>query len=70
MTARVGPSVELTYDDVDADTKRILSAIVDQLPPEAKIRRTPTEAELRRTYPANYKGDPTREIDRRPGFDI
>jgi putative phosphoserine phosphatase/1-acylglycerol-3-phosphate O-acyltransferase len=69
VTARVGPPVKLTYDDVDADTKRIMSAIVDQLPPEARVRRTPTEAELRRTYPANYRGAPDRELHRRPGFD-
>jgi putative phosphoserine phosphatase/1-acylglycerol-3-phosphate O-acyltransferase len=70
VTARVGPPVELAHDDVDADTKRILAAIVDQLPPEARERRTPSEDELRRTYPANYRGDPDREVDRRPGFDI
>jgi putative phosphoserine phosphatase/1-acylglycerol-3-phosphate O-acyltransferase len=69
VTVRVGPPVELNYDDVDADTKRVMAAIVDQLPPEARQRRTPTEEELRRTYPANYRGDPDREIDRRPGFD-
>jgi putative phosphoserine phosphatase/1-acylglycerol-3-phosphate O-acyltransferase len=69
VTARIGPAVALTYDDPDADTKRIMAALVDQLPPEARERRTPTEDELRRTYPANYKGDPEREIDRRPGFD-
>ena len=43
VTARVGPPVELAYDDVDADTQRIMSAIVDLLPPEARLRRTPTE---------------------------
>lgn len=69
VTIRVGPPVSLAYDDVDADTKRIMSAIVDQLPPEARIRRVPTEAELRLTYPANYKGDPDGELSRRPGFD-
>jgi hypothetical protein len=69
VTARIGPPVALTYDDPDADTKRIMAALVDQLPPEARERRNPTEEELRRTYPANYKGDPEREIDRRPGFD-
>jgi putative phosphoserine phosphatase/1-acylglycerol-3-phosphate O-acyltransferase len=69
VTAVVGPPVELAYDDVDTDTKRIMSAIVELLPPEARIRRTPTDEELRLTYPANYRGDPAREIDRRPGFD-
>jgi putative phosphoserine phosphatase/1-acylglycerol-3-phosphate O-acyltransferase len=70
VTVKVGPPVALTHDDVDADTKRIMAAIVDLLPPEARVRRTPTEEELRRTYPANYRGDPDRELDRRPGFDV
>jgi putative phosphoserine phosphatase/1-acylglycerol-3-phosphate O-acyltransferase len=69
VTAQIGPPVRLRYDDVDADTRRIMEAIVDQLPVEARVRRTPTEAELRRTYPANYRGDPARELSRRPGFD-
>lgn len=69
VTATIGPPVELSYDDVDADTTRIMRAIVDQLPPEARVRRTPTERELRRTYPANYRGDPAAELQRRPGFD-
>jgi putative phosphoserine phosphatase / 1-acylglycerol-3-phosphate O-acyltransferase len=70
VTAEVGPPVALAYDDIDADTKRILTAIVDLLPPEARVRRTPTVEELRLTYPANYKGDPARELERRPGFDV
>jgi hypothetical protein len=69
VTARIGPPVPLAYDDVDDDTRRIMAAIVDQLPAEARVRRIPTERELRRTYPANYKGDPDRELQRRPGFD-
>jgi putative phosphoserine phosphatase/1-acylglycerol-3-phosphate O-acyltransferase len=69
VSATVGPPVELAFDDVDADTKRIMAAIVDLLPPEARQRRTPTERELRRTFPANYKGDPDLELQRRPGFD-
>ncbi len=69
VTARVGPPVALTYDDPDTDTKRIMTAIVDLLPPEARERRVPTEEELRRAYPPGYRGDPTREIERRPGSD-
>jgi putative phosphoserine phosphatase/1-acylglycerol-3-phosphate O-acyltransferase len=70
VTVRIGPPVDLTYDDPDTDTKRIMSAITDLLPPEAHERRTPTEEELRRTYPAGYRGDPTRETERRPGHDV
>jgi putative phosphoserine phosphatase/1-acylglycerol-3-phosphate O-acyltransferase len=69
VTARVGPPVALAHDDVDADTQRIMSAIAGLLPPEARVRRTPTDEELRRTFPANYRGDPARETQRRPGRD-
>jgi putative phosphoserine phosphatase/1-acylglycerol-3-phosphate O-acyltransferase len=69
ITVRVGPPVELEYMDVDTDTKRIMAAIVDQLPDEARIRREPTEAELARTFPPGYKGDPSQELTRRPGTD-
>jgi putative phosphoserine phosphatase / 1-acylglycerol-3-phosphate O-acyltransferase len=67
VTVQVGPPVALRYDDADTDTKRIMSAITDLLPPEAHQRRTPTDAELRRTYPPGYRGDPARETKRRPG---
>jgi putative phosphoserine phosphatase/1-acylglycerol-3-phosphate O-acyltransferase len=70
VTVRIGPPVALTSDDADTDTKRIMAAITDLLPPEAHERRTPTEAELRRTYPPGYRGDPARETERRPGRDI
>jgi putative phosphoserine phosphatase/1-acylglycerol-3-phosphate O-acyltransferase len=69
VTAKVGPPVDLTYDDVDEDTRRIMRAIVELLPPEARERRTPTPEELAATYPPGYKGDPTREGERRPGTD-
>jgi putative phosphoserine phosphatase / 1-acylglycerol-3-phosphate O-acyltransferase len=70
VIVRLGPPVVLTYDDPDTDTKRIMSAIMDLLPPEARERRTPTDAEIRRTYPPGYRGDPDRESERRPGRDI
>jgi len=69
ITVRVGEPVELRYRSLDADTKRIMSAIVDLLPPEARIEHTPTEEELALTYPPGYDGDPNRESDRRPGTD-
>jgi putative phosphoserine phosphatase / 1-acylglycerol-3-phosphate O-acyltransferase len=69
VTVRIGAPVSLAHDDPDTDTKAIMTAITDQLPPEAHERRTPTEAELRRTYPSGYRGDPTRETTRRPGLD-
>ena len=70
VTVRAGPEVELFHQDPDEDTKRIMSAISDLLPPEAHSRRTPTADELARTYPAGYRGDPKREPDRRPGTDV
>jgi putative phosphoserine phosphatase/1-acylglycerol-3-phosphate O-acyltransferase len=52
VRVRVGPPVDLGYDDVDADTKRIMAAIMDLLPPEAHVRRQPTAEELARSYPS------------------
>jgi putative phosphoserine phosphatase/1-acylglycerol-3-phosphate O-acyltransferase len=69
VRVRVGDPVTLRYRSLDADTKRIMAALVAQLPPEARIRRTPTEEELLATYPGGYKGDPNRELARRPGTD-
>jgi putative phosphoserine phosphatase/1-acylglycerol-3-phosphate O-acyltransferase len=74
---RVGPPVEgleLLPDDAsaDADTRRIMAAIVEQLPPEATIRRTPTEEELARTYPSGRipeETDDEHKTTRRPGSD-
>ena len=65
----VGTPVQLSYADADADTVAIMSAISALLPPEGREYREPTEEELRRSYPSNYKGDPNAEDDRRPGTD-
>jgi putative phosphoserine phosphatase/1-acylglycerol-3-phosphate O-acyltransferase len=46
VRVRIGPPVALTLDDPRADIQRIMAAIVDQLPPEARERRQPTEAEI------------------------
>ena len=54
-------------DDLDADTQRIMDAIVDLLPPEAKVRREPTPEELARTLPSGFKGDADRASQHRPG---
>lgn len=48
---RVGEPVELKYRSPVADTRRIMAAISECLPPEASAKRVPTEEELRRTYP-------------------
>jgi putative phosphoserine phosphatase/1-acylglycerol-3-phosphate O-acyltransferase len=69
VTASVGPPVELKGRSLDADTKRIMQAIVKQLPPEARLPHDPTPEELAATYPPGYRGDPTKESTRRPGTD-
>jgi putative phosphoserine phosphatase/1-acylglycerol-3-phosphate O-acyltransferase len=58
----------ITGEDLDADTKKIMKAITKQLPKEAREKRTPTEEELRRSYPGG-KVAKTKEEDRRPGSD-
>ena len=69
ITIRFGPPVEgLTGASPDADTKKIMKAITALLPAEARKRRTPTEEELRRTYPGGKVKD-TDEDARRPGRD-
>lgn len=65
----VGAPVQLSYTDPDADTQLIMDAISALLPPEGRVYREPSEEELRRSYPSNYRGDPDSEEDRRPGLD-
>jgi putative phosphoserine phosphatase/1-acylglycerol-3-phosphate O-acyltransferase len=69
VRARVGPPVELKYRSANADTERIMAALVDLLPATARVRHEPTPEELARTLPASYQGDPDAELDRRPGVD-
>ena len=69
VAATVGPPVDLKYRSAGADTKKIMKALSALLPPEARVRRTPTPEELALTYPAGYHGDPEAELDRRPGTD-
>jgi putative phosphoserine phosphatase / 1-acylglycerol-3-phosphate O-acyltransferase len=66
---RVGEPMALAGVDVQADTDRMMAAIVDLLPDEARQWREPTAEELARTYPAGYHGDPGGENERRPGSD-
>ena len=54
VTIRVGDPVELKYRSAQADTRRIMAAIVDLLPPEARRRHEPTAEELARTYPPGH----------------
>ena len=65
----VGEPVTLKYKSLDKDTQRIMTAIADLLPPEAREPHDPTPEELAATYPPGYSGDPTAEAERRPGSD-
>lgn len=51
VRVRVGEPVDLDYGDAQADTERIMAAIMDLLPPESRERHDPTEEELARTKP-------------------
>ena len=49
----------LRYRSLDADTKRIMAALVDLLPREAASAARRPRRSWRATYPPGYKGDPT-----------
>ncbi len=67
---RVGAPVVLRNKDVDADTRKIMKAIMALLPDESRMRRAPTAAELAATLPpgARHAGGQG-EMKRRPGTD-
>jgi putative phosphoserine phosphatase/1-acylglycerol-3-phosphate O-acyltransferase len=70
VRVRVGHPVELKYRSPNADTKRMMAAIVDLLPAEARVRREPTPEELALTYPRGKVPDDAHdELSRRPGED-
>jgi putative phosphoserine phosphatase / 1-acylglycerol-3-phosphate O-acyltransferase len=72
VQVRLGPAVALDHDDPDTDTKRIMEAIVELLPPEARRPREPSREELMATLPSSYEGDPDdweHQEARRPGAD-
>jgi hypothetical protein len=51
----VGSPVALTYDDVDADTTRIMNAIMSLLPDESRGSVEPTDEQIRRASPPARK---------------
>jgi len=69
VSVAVGDPVALKYRSANKDTERIMAAIANLLPAESRQLHTPTEAELARTYPPGYSGNPDGERDRRPGTD-
>jgi putative phosphoserine phosphatase/1-acylglycerol-3-phosphate O-acyltransferase len=54
VRVRVGAPFTVSGADVDADTARIMAAIVDLLPPAARERREPTAEELARSVPPGH----------------
>jgi len=70
ITIRVGAPVFVDGDDADTDTKLIMESISALLPPEARVKRTPTPEELAKTYPSGkVPTDAEHEKARRPGRD-
>lgn len=69
VRVRVGEPVALELDDPGVDTKAIMEAISDLLPPEAHRRVEPTREEIARTLPPGYHGHLEEERERRPGAD-
>lgn len=70
ITITVGPPVKLAYRSADADTKRIMKAITDLLPPEAREPHDPTPEEIALAMPPGARADDAgHEADRRPGTD-
>jgi len=67
VTVRVGNPVELTNEDLEADTKAIMTALSDLLPAESRDLIEPTAEQLLKTYPPGYSGKPDDEATRRPG---
>ena len=71
---RVGEPVRLAHRSLDADTKRIMAAIAELLPDEARRLRGATASELREAMPPGWSGDVAtlvsdHEALRRPGAD-
>ncbi len=68
VTVSVGRPVALEYDSLEADTERIMDAIVGLLPAVAREWHEPTDEEIARATPANASAiDDDSEAERRPG---
>ena len=65
----VGKPVKLGYRSADADTKRIMQALMALLPEESRQAHEPTAEEIALALPPGYKGDLQHESLRRPGTD-
>jgi putative phosphoserine phosphatase/1-acylglycerol-3-phosphate O-acyltransferase len=56
VQVRVGEPVALAHEDPQADTERIMAAIVDLLPVEARAWREPSAEEIARAMPPGHPG--------------
>ncbi len=52
VTVTIGPPVALGHADMAADTAVLMQAVVDLLPPEARVAHVPTDEELAATRPS------------------
>ena len=69
VTVTVGEPVKLNHRSADADTKKIMKALMALLPPESREPHEPTAEEIALALPPGYKGDLQHESLRRPGTD-
>jgi putative phosphoserine phosphatase/1-acylglycerol-3-phosphate O-acyltransferase len=73
VMVRLGEAIELKGADPDDDTARIMDAVVDLLPSEAREHHVPTPEELALTMPSSHQRDAVASTDheeaRRPGTD-
>ncbi|HEX2562771.1 MAG TPA: HAD-IB family hydrolase [Acidimicrobiales bacterium] len=66
---RIGEPIELKLRSPAADTRRIMTAISELLPPEARQPHDPTPEDLALTFPPGHDGVDAGETERRPGED-
>jgi putative phosphoserine phosphatase / 1-acylglycerol-3-phosphate O-acyltransferase len=69
VSVTVGREVPLMYRSADADTKRIMKALMALLPAESRERRQPTDAEIAAATPPGRRSSSSEESTRRPGTD-
>ncbi len=69
VRVRVGSAVPLKYASAEADTKRIMKALMDLLPPESRVKREPSAEELAAAMPPGSRSKGGHESTRRPGTD-
>lgn len=69
VRVRVGPPVDMKHRSLDADTRRMMAAIVDLLPAAARRDREPTPEEIARALPPGATDQGDSETTRRPGSD-